>query len=88
MLLVRYIALFKKSFYINTVLTNYRLAMNESNKISTVKRFFDKDKKIREHFILLYPKLKKMINQVIPLIEYNQIFTINHFVVSRLNFKR
>lgn len=73
MFLVLYLANFENVFYLNKVLTNYRIAVNESNNISTLQGFIEVDKKIRKHFIVLYPKLKKLIELSMPIIEFKQL---------------
>jgi glycosyltransferase involved in cell wall biosynthesis len=72
MFLVKYLIIFENVLYLNKVLTNYRISVNESNKISTLQGFFDMDKKIRKTFIFIYPKLKKMIEMSFPILEFEQ----------------
>lgn len=77
MFLVKYLVNFENVFYLNKVLANYRIAVNESMKITTLQGFIDIDKKIRNTFITIYPKLKKLIELSFPIIEINQYKSIN-----------
>ena len=77
MFLVLYLVNFKNVFYLNKVLTNYRIADNESKNISTIYGFIAIDKKIRNTFITVYPKLKKLIELSFPILEVNQYKSIN-----------
>lgn len=70
--LVKYLANFENVFYLNKILTNYRMAVNESNNTTTLQGFIDVDKKIRNTFISIYPKLKKLIELSLPILELKQ----------------
>lgn len=72
MFLVKYLVNFGDVFYLNTILANYRIAVNESMKITTLQGFIDIDKKIRNVFIVIYPKLKNLIELSLPIIELKQ----------------
>ena len=72
MFLVKYLVNFENVFYSNELLANYRIAVNESKKITTLQGFIAIDKKIRNSFIAIYPKLKKWIELSLPIIELKQ----------------
>lgn len=72
MFLVKYLVNFDNVFYFNKVLANYRIAVNESKKLITLQGFIDTDKEIRKTFLVIYPKLKKLVELSIPIIELKQ----------------
>lgn len=81
MFLVKYLVNFENVFYLNKVLTKYRLSVNESKKITTLQGFIDIDKKIRDSFITIYPKLKKQIElsfSIIELKQYKALSEVSH----------
>ena len=70
-------------FTINQYLANYRLAVNESQKLITLNNFIKKDDSIRKYFIYFFPKIKILIESAIPVINYNQYITLSN---SSLDF--
>lgn len=76
--LVNYIANFDNVFTINQYLANYRLAVNESQKLITLNNFIKKDNSIRKSFINFFPKIKILIESAIPVIKYNQYKTLSN----------
>jgi len=72
MFLVKYLVNFDNVFYFDKILANYRIAVNESKKLTTLQGFIDIDRKIRATFLIIYPKLKKLIELSFPFIELNQ----------------
>lgn len=76
--LVDYIANFNNVFRVNQYLANYRLAFNESQKLTTLNNFIKKDDAIRKSFKNLFPKIKILIENSIPVINYNQYKTLSN----------
>lgn len=72
MFLVKYLVNFNQVFYLNSVLSNYRIAVNESKKITTLQAFIEYDKKIRQSFKFIYPSLSRIIALAQKVIELKQ----------------
>ena len=78
MFLVNYLAYFNNAYTINQYLANYRLSVNESQKLTTLNNFIKKDDAIRKSFKNLFPKIKILIESSIPVINYNQYKTLSN----------
>lgn len=80
---------FKKVFRSSQVLTNYRLAYNESKNIDTLEGFIKKDRMIRNQLYFIYPYLAFLYKNALPLIELQQYESLsgvsNEFAVKHKN---
>jgi glycosyltransferase len=80
MFLVKYLVNFKQVFYLNSILANYRIAVNESKKIATLQGFIEYDKRIRQSFKFIYPSLGRIIalaQKVIELKQYKALSAVS-----------
>ncbi len=72
MFLLDFTKTFKKVYRSSQVLTNYRLAYNESKNIDTLEGFIEKDRIIRKQLYSIYPYLAFLYKNALPLIELKQ----------------